>query len=486
MLFNSYIFILFFLPICLIGYFTINHFKQHTLAQAFILGMSLWFYGYFNPWYIFIIVGSIIGNYLIYLGIIKLKKNSGKKAKVLMIVGIIANLALLGVFKYLDFMIANINAVLKTDLAFLKIALPLGISFFTFQQISFIVDSYREDIPKYNFIYYASFVAFFPQLIAGPIVSHDEMMPQFLDNTKKKINWENMGQGIYIFVLGFAKKVLLADTFNNAVEYGFLKYASLDSLSSILVMLAYTLQIYFDFSGYCDMAIGAAKMFNIDLPINFNSPYKALSIREFWQRWHITLSRFLTKYIYIPLGGSRKGIVRTCINLFIIFLVSGLWHGAAWTFVFWGAAYGVLMIIERIFEKPLQKVHPALKWLVTFTLVNVLWIFFRADSFSQATALVTKVFFWGYGPMHTELIKAFRTVEFTKIFSVFGLENHYPNICIALYYTVSMLLILGTSNSSERMKDFKFRGIRCFTTAFLFIWCLCSLTGINVFLYFNF
>lgn len=484
MLFNSYVFILLFLPVCFTGYFVLNHFKKYNIAQAFVLAMSLWFYGYFNYSYVIIIVASILVNFFIYRLICK--KSGSTSSKIWMITGVVLNLCVLGYFKYMDFFISNINSVFKTNFNLLHIILPLGISFFTFQQISFIVDAYHKEVPGYNFLYYASFVAFFPQLIAGPIVSHDELVPQFMDETRKKINFENLSKGIYIFALGLAKKVLLADTFDAAVSYGYLNYESLDSLSAILVMLAYTFQIYFDFSGYCDMAIGIGKMFNIDLPLNFNSPYKALTISEFWQRWHITLTRFLTKYVYIPLGGNRKGMVRTCVNVMIVFLLSGFWHGAGWTFVFWGACHGIFMVLNRVFKSFFEKIHPALNWLITFTFVNVMWIFFRAEDFATAKLMTLKVFFWGFGPIQQDIIKSFRTVEFTKLFSLLKIENYYPNILIALYYTVSFLIILGSKNAYERMNDFKPKAIKVFTTAILLIWSIVSLSGMNVFLYFNF
>lgn len=253
MLFNSYIFILLFLPLCIVGYFALNHFQQYTLGQLFLLGMSLWFYGYFNVSYLLIIIASILINYGAYMLIEKFR---GKPAcKGVMAAGVVINVGILFYFKYMDFFIGNVNALFRTNLSFLNIALPLGISFFTFQQISFIVDAYRGELPKYNLLYYASFVTFFPQLVAGPIVTHDELIPQFLDGEKKKLDTDNLAKGMYIFVLGLAKKVLLADKFGGAVTYGFTTLEQLNSVSALIVMLSYTIQIYFDFSGYCDMAV---------------------------------------------------------------------------------------------------------------------------------------------------------------------------------------------------------------------------------------
>ena len=334
MLFNSYIFILCFFPLCLLGYFFLNKLKCYKLSLLLLLGMSLWFYGYFNPSYLLIILGSILVNYMLCV-LFRLSMPKGIK-KLVLAVGISLNVLLLFYYKYYDFFVSNINALFASDFALKHLLLPLGISFFTFQQISFVIDSYRGEVNKYSMLEYACFVTYFPQLIAGPIVTHDELVPQLLDQEKKQFNWDNFSRGLYIFALGLSKKVLLADTFGNAVNWGWSNLLSLNSPSAILVVLSYTIQIYFDFSGYCDMAIGIGRMMNIDLPLNFNSPYKAITIRDFWKRWHMTLTRFLTKYIYIPLGG-RGTMLKTCRNTMIVYLVSGLWHGANWTFILWGA-----------------------------------------------------------------------------------------------------------------------------------------------------
>lgn len=340
MLFNSYIFVLCFLPVCITGWFALNHIKKFVLAELFLLGMSLWFYGFFNMDYLYIIIISMLFNYAVYK--VLLRYDSWYVRNTALVVAVFFNIGLLFYFKYYDFFVENINYVFRSDFTLHYLVLPLGISFFTFQQLSFIIDTYKKEVGNYNFLTYALFVTYFPQLIAGPIVTHDELVPQFADESRKALNWSNLSRGFYLFVLGLAKKVLIADTFGNAANWGFANISELDSVNAVLVMLSYTIQIYFDFSGYSDMAIGIAKMMNIDLPINFNSPYKSLTITEFWDRWHITLTRFFTKYIYIPLGGSRKGKIRAYINTIIIFLISGLWHGANWTFIVWGGYTGYL------------------------------------------------------------------------------------------------------------------------------------------------
>lgn len=483
MLFNSYVFVLLFFPLCLLGYFGLNHFKKYTIAQWFLFGMSLWFYGYFNPGYLLIILSSIFINYVVYRLLVK---QQGKPChKTIMILGVAINVGILIYFKYMDFFIQNVNLLFRQEFELLNILLPLGISFFTFQQISFIVDAYRGDIPEYGFVEYACFVSYFPQLIAGPIVTHDELVPQFKDEKKKHFDSDNFAQGLFIFTLGLAKKVLLADTFSDVVVYGFTTIDNLSAVTAMIVMLSYTIQIYFDFSGYCDMAIGIGKMMNIDLPLNFNSPYKALTITEFWDRWHMTLTRFFTKYVYIPLGGNRKGIVRTYVNVFMVFLISGFWHGASWNFVFWGVCHGLFVILTRVFKKFFQALHPALNWLLTFSFVNIMWVFFRAETFSQAVKLIKALFSWNFS-MDYVFVEMFRLAELKKVLSVFRIEDRYPQILITGFFLVAFLLILGCENAYEKMKKFKPTRLNLLLTLFLFTWCVFSFAGISEFLYFNF
>ena len=260
----------------------------------------------------------------------------------MMAAGVLCNLGILFYFKYFDFFIENVNAVFGTSFLLKGILLPLGISFFTFQQIGFLVDTYRGEIRECTFLDYALFVSFFPQLIAGPIVNHNEMMPQFDKIGKQKLDWDRFAGGVFLFTLGMVKKVLVADTFGKAVNWGYANVLNLSGVDSVLLILFYVLQLYFDFSGYCNMARGLGWLFGIEIPVNFNSPYKAVSIVDFWKRWHITLSRFFTKNVYIPLGGNRKGRGRMYFNLFLIYLLSGIWHGAGWTFVLWSVTQGAV------------------------------------------------------------------------------------------------------------------------------------------------
>lgn len=480
MLFNSYIFIMVFLPLCITGYFILNHFQKYNLSQIFLLIMSLWFYGYFNPKYLLIIIFSVLFNYGIYTLLCRTKR------KLILCTGIFINIALLFFFKYTDFFLSSINSLFKSDFNLLHIVLPLGISFFTFQQISFIVDAYRGEVPKYKFLHYASYVTYFPQLIAGPIVTHDELIPQFLDSKNKKLNWENLAKGIYIFTLGLSKKVLIADVFGNIVNWGFSNYNELYSADAIIVMLSYTFQIYFDFSGYCDMATGIAKMMNIELPVNFNSPYKAFTITEFWDRWHITLTRFFTKYVYIPLGGNRKGNFRTYLNIFIVFFISGFWHGAGVTFIFWGICHGIFSIIIRKYKDFFKHLHPALNWLITFSFLNITWTFFRADSCKQALKIIHRALRLHFERIQEELVKFFKIPEFEIFLSDTAIQKFAPRLEILLFFSLAFFIILGSKNTHEKMADFTPIILRLCTTAFLMALCICSFSGISIFLYWDF
>ncbi len=484
MLFNSYIFILVFLPITLIGYFILNHFHKYNLSQLFLLGMSLWFYAYFNINYLFIIILSILINYLIYYLMKKIKNNWYRK--LLLFLGIIINIGVLFYYKYMDFFISNVNFIFHKDYPLLHIILPLGISFFTFQQLSFVIDSYKKEIPDYSLLHYASFVTFFPQLIAGPIVTHDELIPQFLNKKLKKINWDNLSRGIYAFALGLSKKVLIADTFGIVVNYGYSNFESLNSTSAILVMLSYTIQIYFDFSGYSDMALGIGKMFNIDLPQNFNSPYKALTINDFWSRWHMTLTRFFTKYIYIPLGGNRKGKFKTYRNILIVFLVSGIWHGANWTFIIWGLLHGIFSVITRLFKNFFDKLNPLVNWIITFTFINITWIFFRADSIKQALKIINRVLQFNFGIIPEEIKKAFETPGIVFLKNNVTKLNFFPFMALQLFFIITFFIILNSKNVKEKMDNFTPTIKNIIITVILLVWCIISFNGISTFLYFNF
>lgn len=487
MLFNSYIFLFAFLPVCLSGYFVLNRFEWYRAAQLFVFGMSLWFYGFFNPSYLPIILISILLNYAATRILDQTRSPKGRKT--VMAVAVLGNIGILFYYKYFDFFIANVNVLFSSDFALRHILLPLGISFFTFQQISYVVDSYHGKVSSYSFLEYASFVAYFPQLIAGPIVTHDELIPQLADKQKKQFNWDNFARGIYLFALGMAKKVLIADLFGQTVNWGFANIGQLDSTNALLVILAYTIQVYFDFSGYCDMAIGLGKMMNIDLPLNFNSPYKAATITEFWQRWHMTLTRFFTQYIYIPLGGNRKGPLCTYRNVLIVYLVSGLWHGASWTFIFWGCLHGLFSVLTRWGKKFIDRIPGPVNWLVTFAFVNVAWVFFRAESIGDGISLLQKLLLWDFGPIDVNVLAVFNLTEIVN--PVLWITNQNlnqvcPNLLTVLAYAGTLTAAVSLPNAYERMQKYRCGIADMLLTVFLLVWCIFSLSGVSTFLYFNF
>ncbi len=393
MLFNSFTFIFAFLPAALAGYLIIGHWKREW-AAGWLVAASLLFYAYWDPRYLPLLLLSAVTNFFAGLGLAKWSARSSHPRPLLLALSIGFNLALLGYFKYANFFVANLAAA-GLDLAVPKIILPLGISFFTFTQIAFLVDAWRGEAREPKFLHYLLFVTYFPHLIAGPILHHKEMMPQFARAESYRVNPDKLLSGLVIFIIGLFKKVVLADgifvfakPIFDAAAKG-LHFLPQDAWSGAL---AYTFQLYFDFSGYCDMAIGASLMFGIALPLNFDSPYKSRSIIEFWRRWHMTLSRFLRDYLYIPLGGNRKGEARRYLNLFLTMLLGGLWHGAGWTFVIWGALHGIYLAINhavsaargRLAITIPAKLDAAVSWLVTFLAVVVAWVFFRADNAQSA------------------------------------------------------------------------------------------------------
>lgn len=387
MLFNSPTYLFLFLPLSVVVYFSLNRIRLTIIAKAWLVMASLFFYGYWNTDYLLLIIGSILTNFAIGSALHRSKQQPSSRKpsrKRILTAGILINLGLLAYFKYADFFISNINQALTNQIPALELALPLAISFFTFQQIAYLVDSYQQDTQEYDFLNYCLFVTFFPQLIAGPIVHHREMMPQFMRARNALPHWSNIAQGLFIFSIGLFKKIVIADSFAVWANEGFNHPGDLSTMEAWATSLSYTFQLYYDFSGYSDMAIGAALLFNIRLPINFNSPYKALSIQDFWRRWHITLSSWLRDYLYIPLGGNRNGDIKTYCNLFLTFLLGGLWHGAGWTFVIWGALHGLALAIHRLWQQLGLKMNRFAGWACTFLFVNAAWVIFRAENLDSA------------------------------------------------------------------------------------------------------
>lgn len=390
MTFSSPKFILIFLPIVFFVYFLLNRQRLITAGKWWLVIASLVFYGHWSAIYIPLLLLSISFNFTVGKRLSSTDENnvSTIPRKTLLCMGIGANLILLGYFKYTNFFIDNINSTFGTNLFFEQIVLPLGISFYTFTQIAFLVDCHRNLAKEYNFINYALFVTFFPHLIAGPILHHKEMMSQFQSRWTLAIRHRNIMMGLSIFGIGLFKKVVIADTLAVWADAGFASGVSHNFFSAWTTSLSYTFQLYFDFSGYCDMAIGAALFFNIWLPVNFNSPYKSLDIQDFWRRWHMTLSRYLRDYLYVPLGGNRCGRQRLYFNLMATFVLGGLWHGASWMFIIWGALHGGAIVTHRIWKlSGLSMPHWA-GWFCTFMFVNVTWVFFRATSVPDAILIL--------------------------------------------------------------------------------------------------
>ncbi len=395
MLFNSYQFIFLYLPIVFFGFFWIARISNR-MAALWLVVASIFFYGYWNPKFVSLLLASIAFNYG--AGYWVDQARLAGKSKPLLVGAIIANLLLLGVFKYANFFISMVN-IANTQIGLLDIVLPLGISFFTFTQIAFLVDTHRGVAREYNFIHYLLFVTWFPHLIAGPILHHKQMMPQFDLPETYRPNIESIAVGLTMFSLGIFKKVVLADQFSlyaNPVFDAVADGGTPMLFEAWIGALAYTLELYFDFSGYSDMAIGLSRLFNIKLPLNFNSPYKAASIIDFWRRWHMTLSTFLRDYLYITLGGNRKGSLRRYINLIATMLIGGLWHGAGWNFVLWGGLHGIYLVINLGWQKLASgfnstggRLSHMISVLLTFTCVVVSWVPFRSANFEVTKAMLS-------------------------------------------------------------------------------------------------
>jgi len=466
MLFNSPVYIFLFLPVVFGLYFFLNRRRLITASKSWLVFSSLFFYGYWNPVYLPLILGSMIVNYGIGTTLSGDPYFSGQPRvprRIVLQVGVILNLSLLGYFKYADFFLTNVNFLVGSNYDLLHLALPLAISFFTFQQIAYLADSFQGQTREYDFLNYCLFVTFFPQLIAGPIVHHGEMMPQFKRLRNKVLSYRNVAIGLFVFIMGLFKKVVIADTFAEWANIGFATPNALGFVDAWAASLSYAMQLYFDFSGYTDMAIGSAYMFNIVLPLNFNSPYKALNIQDFWRRWHMTLCRWLRDYLYIPLGGNRKGPKRTYVNLFTTFFLGGLWHGAGWTFVAWGTLHGAGISVQKFWQDKGLRMPKWLGWLITFNFVNFAWVYFRAESFEKANKmLTTMVGFNGLG--RTGMIKK-------------------DAIYIAL---LSLIVCVFAPNSMEWKERFQPNWKYAIGTALMAVGAFLYLTRVSEFLYFQF
>ena len=470
MLFNSYEFIFAFLPITLVVYYALASRFSNLAAKVFLVLASVCFYSYWDISNLPILLTSIFVNYV--FGHLLTKNRS----KLLLSLGIAFNILFLGYFKYTDFVIANINELLTLQIPMQGIALPLGISFFTFTQTAYLVDVYRGETKEYSKSDYLLFVTIFPHLIAGPILYHKDMIPQFSEVDRYKLNYRNMTYGILWFVIGLFKKVVIADRLAVYANMIFNSTRELTMLDAWGGSLAYTLQLYFDFSGYSEMAIGLGLMFNYNLPLNFNYPYRACSIIDFWRRWHMTLSAFLKDYLYIPLGGNRTG--HHMRNILITMFLGGLWHGAGWTFIFWGVLHGCFICINHLWRKTKICLPKVLNWFLTFNAVNIAWIFFRADSLDKAMNMCKSMvdvsnFYLPYSSHAAKYFSAFGYEGFVQLAARNYLE-------LVAYLLLSMFII-----KVEKIERYNVY-LTAVVMSVVFLYAVTKIGQISEFLYFQF
>lgn len=524
MLFNSFVFIFAFLPVVFFGFYGIGRYN-HKLAFLWLALASLFFYGWWDYRYVVLLLGSIVVNFGAGYA---LAKRLFLQPKLLLSLAVAGNLLLLGYYKYANFFIDNLNALTGTGFTNSEIILPLGISFFTFTQIAFLVDTYQGKVKETHFIHYTLFVTYFPHLIAGPVLHHKEMMPQFELRDNCRFDSQNVALGLTIFILGLAKKVLIADSLAeyatpifNAVHSG----GQPQLLEAWIGALSYTFQLYFDFSAYSDMAIGLSLLFNVRLPVNFNSPYQAVSIIEFWRRWHMTLSRFLRDYLYIPLGGNRKGELRRYLNLLIAMLLGGLWHGAGWTFIAWGGLHGFYLTVNHLWITLKQrlgwrdggKCSRSVSATFTFLLVVFAWVFFRAESFDAALRMVEGMI----GMNGCSISKKHEMTAFGQFVKNWGVEFSGTLTMTGMnpggafrYLILSLIITLSLPNLQDYFRRFKpalndrfldndtpshqptgplarffswqFKPVQAWVVAMIFVYTLLHFTKVSEFLYFRF
>ncbi len=444
---------------------------KNDLAKAVLILASVVFFVPYGAGAFLMLLASSVLN-LLFSKILLKNKN-----KAVLAAGVIINVLPLLFFKYFNFFAENAYKIAGAEYTPLAILQPVAISYYTFQMITWVVDSYRGETEGVGIMDYLAYVWFFPRVVMGPITRHDEFIPQINDESKYRPDAVNISRGFIWFTIGMAKKLLLAARFAGAIPYGFSLGSDMSLMDGWLCSVAYTFEIYLDFSGYCDMAAGVACMFNLSVPQNFNSPYKALSISDFWKRWHISLTSFLRKYIYFPLGGNRKGTVRTYINMLAIFVISGFWHGANWTFILWGTLHGVVMIIERLLGKRLEKIPKIIRLLATFALVNFGWILFAAPDISSAWVFIRQMFDFGNIMPSVAFYDTFKlgTTPFIR---------YHLNICIPLFYLATFIVMQCTKNVYE--KEYKPNTLTAVAMGVLFVWAFLYSNSVSQFIYSQF
>jgi alginate O-acetyltransferase complex protein AlgI len=466
MLFNSYEFVFLFLPVALCGYFWFGCRKQGQWANGWLIFMSLFFYSWWEIKYLPLLLVSIIVNYIVSGAIITYRKVplGVFTGKIFFIFGIIFNVSLLGYYKYTDFFLENLNLIMGTHHELLHIVLPLGVSFFTITQMVYLVDCYEGVAKNHDFSKYCLFVSFFPHLLAGPILYHKAMMKQFADTSLRRVNWDNMAQGLVLFIIGLAKKVLVADTLSKTVAAGFNAPEQLTLIDGWVTAMAYSMQLYFDFSGYSDMAVGIARMMNINIPINFNSPYKAKNIIDFWSRWHISLTNTIMNYLYTPLFMSFKkmSFIQAMFATFIAMFIAGIWHGAGWTFIVFGTMHAIGLVICHTWKHYKMKMSSVFAHAITLFWVLVAFVFFRARSVFDAMQVLS-----GMAGQHGMSIR---------------LANTDVEILLVICAAITALL----PNSNQLVEKLQLTTRWAVLLGLFFVYVLLYMVGPTEFLYFHF
>lgn len=510
MIFNSFFFILIFLPATVAGWFLLNR-KSFSAAEWFLIGMSLCFYGCFSPWYLVILAVSAAVNYG--LG----NKAEGRKGR--LFAGILLNLVLLGWFKYVTPELSQVPVENTLLGSLISIGFPVGLSFYTFSQISYLIDSYRGEVSRECFRRYFLQLSYFPKIVEGPITRYEEIASQFREEQKRKFSPENTARGILLFTFGLGKKLLIADVLAGAASFGIQSAYYLDTLSVILTMACYALQLYFDFAGFCDMAMGISWMLNIDLPVNFDAPFQAESFPEFWKRWHMTLTRFFTKYVYIPLGGSRKGSVRTFLNVMAVFVLSALWHGIGWNYLIWGVLSGLMVAAGNLLARHVKKHSGAGekvsvtnqkesaaqtgkrsfpevliregKRLRTTALFLVTLVFFGAENPAMSLAILRNLFRplwpgWLYRMAGQLNVPEFWLWNKLAGAAAPGLKNPLLLAELLLILGAAVFLLHAGRTARKLAQTMKLSRRNAVFAGILLVWCLCSMSGVSTYLYFKF
>jgi len=484
MVFNSFIFILLFLPLTLAGWYLLNGSGRHRLADVFLIAMSCWFYGSFGRWNLPVLALSIAGNYIISS---LMSSQEQEKGRVLLACGVVFNLLLLGFFKYGSGLeIPNVG----------KVMLPVGISFFTFSQISWLVDRFRRQTPHPDIREYILYVCYFPKLAEGPITCYEEVMTQLRDPDRRRFDAENLWRGMILFVIGMAKKVLIADVLAPVAAFGFSNVYYLDMQTVAVMVAAYAFQLYFDFSGFIDMARGVSRMLGTELPLNFDSPFREVSFGKFWQKWHMTLTRFMTRYVYIPLGGSRVSRARTCLNVMIVFMLSGIWHGTGWPYFSWGVVTGIMVVLFNIFLKDKvasvqSSVGRTMLRILTFVIFCFTLLFFGASGLRETFVLLRRFFVltWpGFLYRAANCLNVAEAYPADKVISLLAPQylNQAHLILLLALLTACIIIVSRPHNSEQISKTMPLTRRNGVLLGVLLAWCLISLSGVSTFVYFQY